>query len=204
MNNYSAKLTGANFLYNETKIIGSYLLNGEDPKELRRRNIEENLIKYKSPKAISRVNSPIFERLNVFNEEMLEEFVNGDLENSRLLLVYAIMKTDSLVCDFITEVYKDRILRYKDYIEQFEINDWFENIYVNSNLCNVSDTTKYKLKQVMMRIMIDSGLVKKDDDKYKILIPILSSKFEYLLTSVGDIDYYKAIGGIIWKQSIQG
>lgn len=197
MNNYSAKLTGANFLYNETKIIGSYLLNGEDHKELRRRNVEENLIKYKSPKAISRVNSPIFERLNVFNEEMLEEFVNGDLENSRLLLVYAIMKTDNLVCDFITEVYKDRILRYKDYIEQFEINDWFENIYVNSNLCNVSDTTKYKLKQVMMRIMIDSGLVKKEDDKYKIIIPILSSKFEYLLTSVGDIDYYKAIGGII-------
>jgi hypothetical protein len=197
LNNYSAKLTGANFLYNETKIIGDYLLNGEDPKELRKRNIEENLIKYKSPKAISRVNSPIFERLNVFNEEMLEEFVNGDLENSRLLLVYAIMKTDNLVCDFITEIYKDRILRYKEYIEQFEINDWFENIYVNSNLCNVSETTKYKLKQVMMRIMIDSGLVKKEEDKYKILIPILSSRFEYLLTSVGDVDYYRAIGGII-------
>jgi hypothetical protein len=197
LNNYSAKLTGANFLYNETKIIGDYLLNGEDPKELRKRNIEENLIKYKSPKAISRVNSPIFERLNVIHEEMLEEFVNGDLENSRLLLVYAIMKTDNLVCDFITEIYKDRILRYKEYIEQFEINDWFENIYVNSNLCNVSETTKYKLKQVMMRIMIDSGLVKKEEDKYKILIPILSSRFEYLLTSVGDVDYYRAIGGII-------
>jgi hypothetical protein len=34
------------------------------------------------------------------------------------------------------------------------------------------------------------------------LIPILSSRFEYLLTSVGDVDYYRAIGGIIWKQSI--
>ena len=197
MNNYSAKLTGANFLYNETKIIGNYLLNGEDPKKLRKKNIEENLIKYKSPKAISRVNSPIFERLNVFNEEMLEEFVNGDLENSRLLLIYAIMKTDNLFCDFITEIYKDRILRYKDYLEQFEINEWFEFIYANSNLCNVTETTKYKLKQVMMRIMIDSGLVKKEDNKYKIIIPILSSKFEYLLTSAGDINYYKAIGGII-------
>ena len=53
MEDYSAKLTAEPFLYNETKIIAQYLLDGISPEELKRKNIEENLIKYKSPKKYS-------------------------------------------------------------------------------------------------------------------------------------------------------
>ena len=47
MEDYSAKLTGEPFLYNETKIIGRYLLEGANEEELKKQNIEENLIKHK-------------------------------------------------------------------------------------------------------------------------------------------------------------
>ena len=47
MEDYSAKLTGEPFLYNETKIIAEYLLDGFNTEELKRKNIEENLIKLK-------------------------------------------------------------------------------------------------------------------------------------------------------------
>ena len=47
MQEYSATLTGGPFLYNECRIIGKYLLDGEDPSSLRKRNISENLIQYK-------------------------------------------------------------------------------------------------------------------------------------------------------------
>ena len=47
MEEYKASLTGEPFLYNETKIIGKFLLEGEDSLELRKRNVEENLIQYK-------------------------------------------------------------------------------------------------------------------------------------------------------------
>ena len=106
MEDYSAKLTAEPFLYNETKIIAQYLLNGISPEELKRKNIEENLIKYKSPKSIVRVNSPIFRRLNVMDSEMLDEFVHTDIETSKYILLYTIMKTDRLVRDFIIEVYR--------------------------------------------------------------------------------------------------
>ena len=78
MEDYSAKLTAEPFLYNETKTIAKFLLDGEEEEKLRKRNIEENLIKYKSPKSIVRVNSPIFRRLEVLDEEMLREFVYSD------------------------------------------------------------------------------------------------------------------------------
>ena len=46
MEDYSAKLTAEPFLYSETKIIAEYILNGENQAELKKRNIEENLIHY--------------------------------------------------------------------------------------------------------------------------------------------------------------
>ena len=105
MEDYSAKLTAEPFLYNETKIIAQYLLDGISPEELKRKNVEENLIKYKSSKSVVRVNSPIFRRLNVMDSEMLDEFVHTDIETSKYILLYTIMKTDRLVRDFVVEVY---------------------------------------------------------------------------------------------------
>lgn len=198
MEDYSAKLTAEPFLYRETKIIAEYLQQGFEASKLKKKNIEENLIQYKSQAAILRVNSPIFRRLNVFNDEMVYEFINGDLYTSRMLLVYSIMKTDRLVCDFITELYKEKILLMKDIIEQMEVINWFDKKFAEStNLSKISEKTQYKLRQVLMKILVDSGLVIKEKDCYKIIIPILSDKFKLLLDNVGDSDYYKAIGGLL-------
>ena len=199
MDKYSAKLTGEPFLYNETKIIAKHILLGEDIDILKQRNIKENLIMYKSPNAIVRVNSPIFRRISVFNDSMLDVFVNGDLESSKLLLLYSIMKTDNLVRDFVIEVYREHILNLKSTIEKYEINNWFEKIYADSNLCNISDSTKYKLKQVTLKIMVDSGILQKKENMFNIIIPILTDKFKKLLIDSGDIKYVSWIGGTLWK-----
>ena len=45
-------------------------------------NYEANLIEYKTVSSISRVNSPIFNRLEQFNKEQLEFFVNGDIQQA--------------------------------------------------------------------------------------------------------------------------
>ena len=116
MEDYSAKLTAEPFLYNETKTIGRYLLDGENETELKKRNVEENLIKHKKIGSVKRVNSPMFRRLKVMDKDMLEEFVWSDIETSKYILLYAIMKTDKLVRDFVIEVYKDKLYMKKEYI----------------------------------------------------------------------------------------
>ena len=154
MEDYSAKLTAEPFLYNETKIIAQYLLDGISPEELKRKNVEENLIKYKSSKSVVRVNSPIFRRLNVMDSEMLDEFVHTDIETSKYILLYTIMKTDRLVRDFVVEVYKDKLLMRKDYIEKFDIDNWYEEKCILSNtLRERTESTAAKLKQVIMKIL---------------------------------------------------
>ena len=198
MEDYSAKLTAEPFLYNETKIIAEYLLNGENSRELKKRNIEENLIHHKKSGSVKRVNAPIFRRLSVLNNDLLNDFVYSDIENSKYILLYAIMKTDKLVRDFIIEVYKDKLLMRKEYIEKFDIDNWYEEKCILSETLKYrSDATAAKLKQVIMKILQDSGLVIKEKDKFKIIRPLLKEKYIRQLDVNGDIEYAKAIGGLV-------
>lgn len=198
MEDYSAKLTGEPFLYNETKIIAEFLLKGENEEELKKRNITDNLIKYKSIKSITRVNSPIFRRIKVMNKEMLEDFVFSDIQNSKYILLYAIMKSDKFVKDFIFEVYKDKLLMRKEYIEKFDLDNWYEEKCILSNtLKDRTESTAYKLKQVLMKIMLDSGLVIKEKDRFKVIRPLLKEKYISLLDKNEDLEYAKAIGGLL-------
>ena len=198
MEDYSAKLTAEPFLYNETKIIAQYLLKGISVEELKRKNIDENLIKYKSPKSIVRVNSPIFRRLGVMDSEMLDDFVHADIETSKYILLYTIMKTDRLVRDFVVEVYKDKLFMRKDYIEKFDIDNWYEEkCILSKNLKERAESTATKLKQVIMKILQDSGLVIKEKKRFKIVRPLLKEKYISMLAKKGDIEYAKAIGGLL-------
>ena len=198
MEDYSAKLTAEPFMYNETKILAGYLLQGENADTLKKRNIEENLIKQKKIGSVKRVNSPIFRRLKIMNKEMLEEFVYSDIENSKYILLYTIMKTDKLVRDFLFEVYKDKLLMRKEYIEKFEIDNWYEEkCILSKTLRERTESTSAKLKQVIMKILQDSGLVIKEKDRFKIIRPLLKEKYISMLDKNGDMEYAKAIGGLL-------
>lgn len=198
MEDYSAKLTGEPFLYNETKILAKYLLDGEDFDNLRKRNVEENLIQHKKISSVSRTNSPIFRRLKIMDNEMLEDFVCSDIENSKYILLYAIMKTDRLVRDFVFEVYKDKLLMRKEYIEKFDIDNWYEEkCILSETLKNRTESTAAKLKQVIMKIMQDSGLVIKEKNRFKIVRPLLKERYISILDRNGDIEYARAIGGLL-------
>ena len=135
---------------------------------------------------------------NSMNKEMLEEFVCADIETSKYILLYAIMKTDKLVRDFVIEVYKDKLYMRKDYIERFDIDNWYEEKSIlSSALREKTEATSAKLKQVIMKIMQDSGLVIKEKDRFKVVRPLLKEKFISMLDKNGDMEYAKAIGGLL-------
>ena len=170
----------------------------KDNVELKKRKVEENLINLKKIGSVKRTNAPIFRRLNVMDKEMLKEFIYSDITTSKCILLYAIMKTDRLVRDFVIEVYKDKLYMRKDYIEKFDIDNWYEEkCILSSALKEKSEATSAKLKQVIMKIMQDSGLVIKEKERFKIVRPLLKEKFIYMLDKNSDMEYAKAIGGLL-------
>ena len=86
----------------------------------------------------------------------------------------------------------------KEYIEKFDIDNWYEEkCILSKTLKERSETTSAKLKQVIMKIMQDSGLVIKEKTRFKIVRPLLKEKYISMLDKNGDLEYAKAIGGLL-------
>lgn len=194
-NKYSASLTGEPFLFNETRALAIFLVNGEDFISLRKRNLEENLIMHKKQGSLKRVNTPLFRRLAVISQPSLKEIAHGDAESAKILLLISIAKTDRLVGDFIFKVYADKVSLKYNKIEKSDIERYFETVYEQEPyLRGRTEQTKAKLKQQLVKILAEAGLIIKTGQNYKITPPQLTNKLKNVLVADGDSEYIKILG----------
>lgn len=197
---YTSGLTGEIFLFNESRALAGFLARGEDPDALRARNLTENLIMYKKESSLKRVSPPIFRRLATMSPTALQLFTSADLDSSRIILLMAIAKTDRLMRDFIFTVYADKLAVKSNKIVKSDIERYFESVYAEEPLLrDKSAVTKMKLKQQLMKNLVESGLVKKQTDSFYITRPNITTRLANQLTADGDSEYLKALGGAQWK-----
>lgn len=193
---YSASLTAEPLLFNETKLLASFLQQGEDLESLKERNLNENLVMHKRTGSLKRVNSPLFRRLGAMSENILDTFASSDDTEAKIILLYIICNTDRLVRDFIINIYGDKVLIQSNKIVKADIEQYFESVYSESDkLLNCSDNTKSKLKQTLMKILADAGLVIKQGDEFIITTPIFSERTRSTILTDGGNYYIKALGG---------
>ncbi len=196
VNKYTSALTGELFLFNETRILARYLVQGEDINLLRKRNLSENLIMHKGVGSLKRSSAPIFRRLSMMSPTALQSFADGDIESARLILLVTAAKSDRLIRDFVLNVYADKIALKTNIISKSDIERFFESVYdIAPSLRDRSESTKRNLKQKLMKIVTEAGLVKKQGQAFLVTRPIITNKLANLLVADGDSEYIKALGG---------
>lgn len=194
---YYAGLTGEPFLFSESRILASFLVEGEGIELLRKRNVEENLIMHKKIGSLKRVSTPIFRRITTMSPNMLKVFTGSDIDTSRIALLVSIAKTDRIVRDFLVDVYADKLATKASKIDRADIERYFESVYAEEPLIrDRSEQTKSKLKQQLMKIMAEAGLVKKQADSFMVTRPNITTRLANQLTADGDTEYLKALGGV--------
>lgn len=196
VNKYTSALTGELFLFSESRILARYLVEGEDINTLRKRNLTENLIMHKGAGSLKRSSSPIFRRLSMMSPTALEMLAEGDIESARLVLLISAAKSDRLIRDFILDVYADKIAMKANVVSRSDIERYFESVYEDEpSLRDRSETTKRSLKQKLMKIMTEAGLVAKQGPNFSMIRPNITNKLANLLVADGDSVYIKALGG---------
>lgn len=197
LSKYSTSLTGETFLFNESRILAGFLAQGEDPNRLRDRNLAENLIMYKKDSSLKRVSPAIFRRLATMSPGALAIFVGADLESSRIILLIAISKTNRFMKDFILTIYSDKLAFKASKLEKSDIERYFETVYAEEPLLrDKSDATKMKLKQQLLKNMLEAGLIKKRNDSIEITRPNITSRLANQLVADGDTEFLKVLGGV--------
>ncbi|WP_286910871.1 DUF1819 family protein [Clostridium sp. UBA1652] len=195
---YKSTIKSRPYLYKETKKASSLINKGIKIEEIKEKSIEDNIFQLESEARKKEVASIITARLKELDEYIIDKVENSNVETSKVLVLYAIVKTDMLFFEFINEVYKEKVLLKDLYIRDKDFGVFFQNKREQSE--KVASWTEYtfkKLKQVYIRILFESGLISNQKGDKEIKVPIIDNDVKEYLYKIGDRVYINAILGIV-------
>lgn len=191
---YSAKLTGESFLLYELKVVSKLKKEGFSDKEIRKKVLEENLFQYKFKSSISRRLGPLIKRANSIDNNLLNMLLEDPLGYGVIINLYTIMKNDRLFFEFMNEVIREKIEYNYNFIEKKDINIFFTAKSEQSEVVSGwSDKTIAKLKQVILKILLEVGIIE-DIKTGKINKPLIPIELKDYLLGIGEEKYIKAMG----------
>lgn len=194
---YKSTIKSRPYLYKETKKAVSLINKGLDVDGIKGKSLEDNIFQLESEARKKEVASIITSRIKVLDSYILNKIENSNIETSKILVLYAIAKTDRLFFEFLNEVYKEKIVLKDFYIRDKDFSVFFQSKKEQSEkVASWSEYTFKKLKQVYIRILFESGLIGNQKGDREIVVPIIDSDIKEYLYEIGSKPYADAILGI--------
>ena len=179
---YSGGFTAEHLYRNEMKIIVHLQLQGLSKEEIKKKVFEENLLHCRSEAAIKDLFPRVYRRAEVLDQQLKFFLIHGARSDQNALLLYAFLKRFSFPRDFVLEVIHYNMKKFKLTVTDGNIRTFFEEKEQQyEQVRNWTDKTKYKLKQVMLKITVDAELLKKNGNEYEIKpIPLSRELRDYV------------------------
>ena len=193
---YKSTLKLTSFLFKETKRAAELIYKGFSDREIREMSKNENIFQVNTDARKSEIASTVLRRIKALDCFLIEKIADGNIDTSKQIVIYAIMKTDRLFFEFMYEVYREKILLGDFTLQDKDFNIFFERKKEQSErVASWNDYTFYKLKQVYMRILSEAGLIKNQKNGAGIIKPIVDEDISYHLKVLGDTKYLNALTG---------
>lgn len=188
---YSANLTGAWFLFYEIKQVIKLMELGMNTQDIRNEIIEENLFQHKSKSSVKRALPTVIRRTELLSPELRQVLLKDNMENGRIINLYAIMLEDRLFSEFMYEVIEEKYKSKQLYLEDKDINGFFtKKAEESKKVANFKMSTIKKLRQVYLKILMEVNILSdlKSKDLNKIYI---DEKLANLIIANGGEDFIK-------------
>jgi hypothetical protein len=191
---YSSSLNGASFLLFELKQVVKLKQLGLSNNEIRKKVIEENIFQFANKGRINRALPSVMKRADVIDDTLSLLMTEGSLEMSKVINLYAIMKTDLLFYEFMREVICEKLQNNDFTIEKKDINVFFTSKSEQSEkVARWSDINIEKLKRAYMQVLFESGMLR-DRRGSELNRLIIDEQIKHHLTLIGDAEYVRAMG----------
>lgn len=193
---YKSTIKSRPYLYKETKTAVSLINKGFSLNKIKEESLKSNIFQVESETRMKEVASIITTRLKGLDDFLFDKIESSNIETSKAIVLYAILKNDRLFFEFMNEVFKEKIVLKDLFIRDKDFTSFFEEKKIQSIRVNSwSEYTFKKLKQVYIRILFESGLIENQKGERKIIIPIIDNDV---------IDYISKTGGKIYIDAILG
>lgn len=191
---YSSSLNGASYLLFELKQVVKLKERGLSIQEIRKKVVEENVFQFTNKGRINRTLPSVMRRAEVIDHVLAQLMTEGSIEMSKVINLYAIMKTDLLFYEFMDEVISEKLQNNDSVIEKKDINLFFTAKSEQSEkVASWSDINIEKLKRSYMQVLFESGMLR-DRRSKELNRLIIDEQIKDHLTYIGDFKYVRAMG----------
>lgn len=172
----AGSITREQFLFYEVRTTARLMTEGLSDDDILSRIVEENLFQYPTEKTIKQTAGACIRRLHAMNDpDLVSALATQDLDTSKQICLYAMMKQYRLIWDFMITVIGNKY-RQKDYsFSRRDINVFFLQLQEQDDLvASWSESTVKKIGSVLMRILIENEYI--ESNKANKLQPVLLSR----------------------------
>lgn len=188
---YNGGLTSEQFLFYEIRITANLYLSGRSVDEAVSIIKQDNLFQYPTERKISKMTRVCYRRLDALGSRTLvEELANSPIEIAKQINLYAMMKYNRLVWEFMTKVIGDKFRSQDFAFSRRDLNTFFTQLQEqNDDVASWSEQTISKIKGVLVKSLVEVGYL--DSFKSETLNPIFLC--EELEQGIRENDDYEAL-----------
>ena len=170
---YSGSLTAEQFLFYEIRIASKLYAQGVSVDEAISRIKADNLFQYPTEREVARMTRACYRRLDALNNQcLIQEISSAPTEIAKQINLYAIMRYNRLVWDFMIQVIGEKFRTQDFSFERKDLNAFFSRLQAqNDSVAGWSDSTISKIKSVLVRCLVETEYL--DHFKSTTLNPVL-------------------------------
>ena len=190
---YKASLTREQFLFYEMRTTAKLMCEGLPEEKIIEQIMIENLFQYPTERSIKGISKACINRLKLLNEDTLVEAVaTQQTDVSKQICLYALMKYNGLVWDFMITVIGEKYRLRDSSFGKIDLNVFFMRLQEQNDAASTwSDSTIANLKQVLTKILVDNEYI--ENIKADRLNPVwLNPILENAIRSNGDLQALSA------------
>lgn len=173
---YNGTLTAEQFLFYEMRIVSKQYLEKNSIEEIIEYIKRDNLFQYPTERMVVRLARACYKRIIALdNEKLVYELANAPIEVAKQINLYAMMRYNRLVREFMEGLIGEKYRQQDFSYTKKDINMFFSRLQEqNDDVAAWSEQTIKKLKQVLTKCLIETGML--DSVRDTTLNPIFISE----------------------------
>lgn len=192
---YSSNIKDKGLLGKELKSAAELYSQGFSFEKISTLSIENNIFQVSTERRRKELAGCVVTRMKYLDDFTLRKVAGGTIILAGIISMYAIMKINPFVYEFMNEVYREKAEIMINRITDTDINQFMDvKSQQVEEVGKWTDGNKEKVKGALRNMLIEAGLIRDMGSFYMILVPVMETDIVKNLREIdGDI-YLRAMG----------
>ena len=192
---YSSNIKDKGLLGKELKLAAELYCQGNSFEKISEMSIDENIFQVNTERRRKEMAECIIVRMKYLDEFTIKRIAEGTIFLANTLSLYAMMKTNPLVFDFMNEVYREKAELMINRITDADMNQFMDvKAQQIETVAKWTDGNREKAKGALRNALIEAGVLRDMGSFYMVLVPVLDMDLVQNLLSIDGETYLKAMG----------